>query len=145
MSRLSAAWVCLGTSLAFYFIGWEWATVWTRGLSLGLAAAGFGLTHWEDRRRPTVWLMVAGILCNLAVVVANQGLMPVVHPRAGATLSNWHVAAGPEHRLLWLADRDVLWYGSPGDVLIIAGVVGAVWTWVYREASPFKRTAPPAE
>jgi hypothetical protein len=104
-----------------------------------LLIASYGLLlafAWINRRLPAAWLVIAGLVLNIAVIAVNQG-MPVsaaaietAGARAegllGAGTGKHHVM-GPEDRLTPLAD--VIGIPPPigavisiGDVLLYAGV-----------------------
>ena len=102
---------------------------------------------WLNRRTPAFWLMGAGLLLNLLVIVANGGLMPIspdtiqrlapempaemrmIGSRLGSTKDI--ILSASDTRFEWLADRHATppWYPqkvafSFGDVLIAFGVFG---------------------
>jgi hypothetical protein len=103
------------------------------------------LFAWSNRSQPGVWLLGAGLLLNLAVILANGGFMPI-SPETVARLlpdlppETWQlgerVGTGKDillpvdrTRLPWLSDRFLLpdWVQyrvafSLGDGLIAAGV-----------------------
>ncbi|MBN1660141.1 MAG: DUF5317 domain-containing protein [Anaerolineae bacterium] len=101
---------------------------------------------WINRCVPGVWLVGLGAACNLLVIAANGGWMPI-HPETlarinpGTAPQSWPVGlhygyskdlilAREATRLWWLSDILVLpppfpWPAacSAGDVLIAAGIV----------------------
>jgi hypothetical protein len=102
---------------------------------------------WLNRRLPGVWLVGLGVACNLAVIVANGGLMPispetVVRINPGASVEQctigYHYGLSKDVILprgetsLWLlSDALVLPPPFPwptafslGDLLLAAGIVG---------------------
>jgi len=101
---------------------------------------------WLNRRVPGVWLVGLGAACNLLVVVANGGWMPILPEtlariNPGTAAASWPVGLHYGHskdlilgreatRLWWLSDVLVLpppfpWPAacSAGDGLIAAGLV----------------------
>jgi hypothetical protein len=101
---------------------------------------------WLNRRLPGVWLIGLGVACNLVVIVANNGLMPiapetVIRINPGASLEQcivgYHygyskdVILPVEQTRLWLLS-DALVLPAPfpwptafslGDLLLAAGIV----------------------
>ncbi|MGH7777986.1 MAG: DUF5317 family protein [Candidatus Dormibacterales bacterium] len=111
------------------------------GLTPYLYSAGMlGLvawTLWHLDRLPGVWLVTAGLIANLAVVLSNGAHMPVdpgalrgVAPAMASALREHgtlgqYALAGPGTHLAWLDDRIPGPFGaaySVGDVLTFAGV-----------------------
>jgi hypothetical protein len=104
------------------------------GVQYVYAAALAGLVAWAAwhiRRVPGVWVICAGAIMNLAVVLANGARMPVAPALAGVLVYRGHIAQyvlmGPDTQLNWLAD----WIGfpwpvpgaySPGDLVIAVGI-----------------------
>jgi hypothetical protein len=112
---------------------------------------------WINRRQPAFWALGLGLACNLAVIVANGGLMPIspetVVQLGDAVPSNWSVGGRlgsgkdivlpiSETRLWWLSDHLLLprWSSvsvafSPGDVFIALGAAWFFWTCGGRSPS----------
>ena len=107
---------------------------------------------WLNRRFWAFWLMGAGLLLNLTVILANGGMMPIspativrLSPdfpperlQTGTRLGySKDVVLAPEStRFPWLADRFTVpdWYPqrvafSLGDVLIALGAFGLFWSF----------------
>lgn len=98
---------------------------------------------WFNRRLSGVWLLALGLACNLLVIAANGGFMPIspqtasriVLPEILATYGNGDrfgtkdILLPPEQtRLIWLSDLFLPPKGfpyqvafSPGDVFVAAG------------------------
>ena len=78
-------------------------------------------------------LVAIGALCNGLVLVANGGMMPVHGMSPEQDSGVWRSA---EHggNLLFLADRMSLAGSSPGDVLVVAGVVITLGATIVRGA-----------
>ncbi len=109
---------------------------------------------WANRRVLGVALISAGLLLNTVAIAANFGQMPVDSQKASATglletigaaalTDSWasKVLAGPDVRLGFLADWIVVpqlsghpAILSPGDVLIVVGVV--LFFMVISDAQP---------
>lgn len=103
---------------------------------------------WFNRRLPGFWLLGLGLLLNLAVIVANGGLMPIspetltiVHGTeaqevmASNTVGSKEIVL-PVHetRLEWLADRftvpdqlPIQFAYSLGDVFLVLGAFWILW------------------
>ncbi len=101
---------------------------------------------WQNRRLPGLWIVGLGVICNLAVILANGGLMPItpetlVQINPGSTLDQWTAGAhygyskdvilGRGETALW-ALSDILVLPPPfpwptafslGDLLIALGIV----------------------
>jgi hypothetical protein len=73
-------------------------------------------------RRPGPWLVALGGVCNLAVVLANGGVMPVAFE---GTLGSPLYTRADQARLAVLGDQLPIggWIVSPGDVLMGLGLV----------------------
>ena len=101
---------------------------------------------WRNRHLAGIWIVGLGVTCNLLVIVANGGFMPVtpetlVQINPGSDLSQWptgfhygyskDVILVREETVLWaLSDRLVLPPPFPwptafslGDLLIAAGIM----------------------
>jgi len=86
------------------------------------------ILHFD--RLPGIWLVTAGGLLNLTVILANGGRMPVAAELAGALLHRGHVGQytlmGPDTHLNFLADSVSIWpfpeAYSPGDLVIALGI-----------------------
>lgn len=125
------------------FVSQQWAAL-ILPVSLGI----LGIFVWCNRRVHGFWLLGLGLLLNLAVIVANGGLMPIspetlatVHGELSAELydsraygSKSIVLPADETRLEWLADRFTLPDWTPiqfafslGDVFLAAGAFWVLW------------------
>lgn len=115
-------------------------------LSLGLLL----VVVFRNRRQIAFWIIGTGLIMNLAVILANGGLMPVspatLHALApDFAADKWEIGQrfGPtkdivlppeETRLIWLSDRFIVpdWYPqrvvfSLGDVFISVGAFVLLW------------------
>jgi hypothetical protein len=105
-----------------------------------------------NRHLPGMWLLAAGLGCNLAVIAANHGFMPMTveaftsladaealeRMTLGARLSQASkdiLLPETQIRLPWLADRFVFPEFMPhrvafssGDVLVAAGAFWMLWS-----------------
>lgn len=125
------------------FVSQQWAAL-ILPISLGILV----IFVWYNRRVRGFGLLGLGLLLNLAVIVANGGLMPIspetlttVHGELSAELydsraygSKSIVLPADETRLEWLADRFTLPDWTPirfafslGDVFLAAGAFWALW------------------
>lgn len=117
---------------------------------LALAAiVAWTILHFD--RLPGVWLVTAGGLANLTVILANGGRMPVAAELAGALLQRGHIGQytlmRPGANLNFLAD----WISigpipeaySPGDLLIALGIALVVF-WGVRPLNAPKQLARPS-
>lgn len=93
----------------------------------------------RNRRIPGMWLITLGYLSNLVVIALNGGYMPAspdaiaragLAPLGPGQVSNNSIGAGPNTRLLFLADVFAIPSQLPfsnvfsvGDVLIAGGAV----------------------
>ncbi|MEA2654748.1 MAG: hypothetical protein QOI23_113 [Chloroflexota bacterium] len=102
-------------------------------------------TVWHIRRVRAVWIVAAGALMNLIVVVANGARMPVAAALAGSLVEKGHagqyVVMGPATNLSWLAD----WIGvpgglggvySPGDAVVAIGIAGVAFLATRQPDAP---------
>jgi len=106
-------------------------------------------TIWHFKRLPGVWLVTAGGMLNLIVLVANAGRMPVAPELAiqhlGGALNErgnigQYTLMGPDTHLNGLAD----WISlgplpeaySPGDLLIAMGIALVVVVAIHRATEP---------
>ncbi|HKC18206.1 MAG TPA: DUF5317 domain-containing protein [Candidatus Dormibacteraeota bacterium] len=106
-------------------------------------------TIWHLKLLPGVWLVTAGGLLNLIVVLANDGRMPVdatlaAHQLGGVLVHRGNMGQytviGPETHLGFLGD----WLSlgpipeaySPGDVLIAMGLALVVLISLHRVPEP---------
>src|SRR5712692_3774817 len=102
-------------------------------------------TVWHLKRLPGVWLVTAGALCNLIVVAANGGRMPVSVDIAKAQLGGvlfqrgtigQYTLMGPDTHLGFLGDWLSVWplpqAYSPGDLLIAMGLALVILVAMHR-------------
>lgn len=125
------------------FVSQQWAA-FILPISLGILA----LFIWYNRHLAGFWLLGLGLLLNLAVIVANGGLMPIspetlttIHGTRGEEFVNSRaygsksiVMSVEETRLKWLADRftmpdrlPIQFAFSLGDVFLVGGVFWVLW------------------
>jgi hypothetical protein len=120
---------------------------------IGMQQALFLLSHllllgfvWRNRQLPGIQIVGLGVVCNLLVIAANGGLMPItpetlIQINPGSTLAQWSIGAHYGHSkdiiLLWAEIRlgalsDILVIPPPfprptafslGDLLIASGIV----------------------
>jgi len=121
----------------------QWAAL-ILPLSLGILV----LFLWFNRHLQGFWLLAVGLLLNLAVIVANGGLMPIspetvaiVHGTQveeiieGQTIGDKNVVVPVEDtRLEWLGDRftvpdpwPIQFAYSLGDLFLAIGVFWVLW------------------
>jgi len=125
------------------YVSERWAA-WILPLSLGVLL----FFVWSNRRLPGFWLLGVGLLLNLAVIVANGGLMPISPEtlaivrgvpvsavKEGTFVTKDVVLAVADTRLEWLSDRFPITNPSPihfafslGDVFIAMGAFWALWS-----------------
>jgi hypothetical protein len=132
----------------------------------GLAGASLILSQvlllvfcWLNRRTAGIWLLALGTACNLLVITANGGFMPIspqtagrlLSPQAAATLEagsrfGWKDVLLPieQTRLVFLSDRFLPPEGffyqvafSFGDALIAAGAF-----WLAAFSTPGQKSSP---
>jgi len=98
---------------------------------IGMQQALFLLSHllllgfvWRNRQLPGIQIVGLGVACNLLVIVANGGLMPIapgtlVQINPGSTLAQWPIGAhyGYSKDIILLREDVRLWALS--DVLVI--------------------------
>lgn len=101
---------------------------------LALAAiVAWTILHFD--RLPGIWLVTAGGLANLTVILANGGRMPVAAELAGALLHRGHIGqytllgAGTNLNFLadWISIGPIPEAYSPGDLLIGVGIAVVVF------------------
>ena len=103
-------------------------------------------TIWHLKRLPGVWLVTAGGLLNLVVVLANAGRMPVAPDLArtvlgGALIQRGHIGQytvmGQDTHLNalgdWISLRPLPAAYSPGDLLIAVGVAFVILIATHRQ------------
>jgi hypothetical protein len=106
-------------------------------------------TLWHLRLLPGVWLVTAGALLNLIVVVANGGRMSVDPTLAATQLGGilarrghigQYTVMGPDTHLNqlgdWLSLGPLPEAYSPGDVLIAMGIALVIVVTLHREPQP---------
>jgi len=114
-------------------------------LTLPLTIAGVPIALWPHRRHVGLWVMFVGLVANLAVVLANGGLMPIERSTVASAAGEARAAQYPpgggwmrgskdvltdeaSARGMALGDSIVIRVGggglvaSPGDVVIWAGL-----------------------
>jgi hypothetical protein len=98
---------------------------------IGMQQALFLLSHllllgfvWRNRQLPGIQIVGLGVACNLLVIVANGGLMPIaprtlVQINPGSTLAQWPIGAhyGHSKDIILLQAEIRLWALS--DILVI--------------------------
>jgi hypothetical protein len=95
--------------------------------ALWLVAAAL-VFYWAQLLRqkaiPThgAMLVGTGAILNGLVIMVNGGVMPVIGMEAGTDGGAWRSAEHGGH-LLFLADRMALAGASPGDLMILAGML----------------------
>jgi hypothetical protein len=79
---------------------------------------------WRNRRLAAIWIIGLGVICNLAVILANSGYMPItpetlVQINPGSTLAAWPVGAhyGGSKDLILPRPQTALWLLS--DILVV--------------------------
>jgi hypothetical protein len=119
--------------------------------SLGFLTAVAAL--WLDRARAWVPVALAGTALNALAIIANRGRMPVnpaalnrlaggMHEVAARGLDSRHVLAGPGTPFGFLGDQIAVILGragtilSPGDLLMAAGIAGALQAAMVNGALP---------
>jgi len=98
---------------------------------IGVQQALFLLSHlmllsfvWRNRQLPGIQIVGLGVMCNLLVIAANGGLMPItpetlVQINPGSTLAQWPIGAhyGYSKDIILLREDVRLWALS--DILVI--------------------------
>jgi hypothetical protein len=114
-------------------------------IALPATVAAVPLALWPLRRRPGTWMMFVGLAANLAVILANGGLMPIERRAIAAAAGEQRAAryrpgewiSGSKDVLVGhdsghavaLGDSIVVHVGdggfvaSPGDIIVWAGLV----------------------
>lgn len=139
----------LAVAVALQVVGWLVAALVSPAYGIATALSGIfvGLFGMRNRALPGVPLVAAGLLCNVAVVVAN-GAMPVsldAAQRAGVARASQNLAEDPRHEPLTPGTRmsplsEVIpvalpphrEVASPGDVMLAAGIALFVVTGMNR-------------
>jgi hypothetical protein len=111
----------------------------TPGIIIYLSSMMIGaVVVWQNRRLPGFPLLLAGLLANTLVIVANGGQMPVL--ATAREIAGMPPLSGPDNNVMPLSDTSLLWFladilptpkilplanvYSVGDVLI---AIGGVW------------------
>jgi hypothetical protein len=121
-----------------------WLALLAVGLQIPLLRAPFGLPEqvgvqqilfllsyllllafvWRNRRLPGIWIAGLGVLCNLLVILANGGFMPVtpetlVKINPGSSLNQWPIGFhyGYSKDVILLRGDTILWVLS--DMLVL--------------------------
>jgi Family of unknown function (DUF5317) len=111
--------------------------------------AAWTVLHWNRLRG--IWLVSAGSVLNVLVILANSGRMPVAAELAGPALTGrgtigQYTVMGPQTNLNALGDWIRLYplreAYSPGDVLIAIGLAIVVFLAV-RNPRSHKELSPP--
>jgi hypothetical protein len=114
-------------------------------IALPATIAGVPLALWPLRHRLGTWIMFVGLAANLAVILANGGLMPIERGTVAAAAGDERAAryrpgewiSGSKDALVGsgggravaLGDRIIVHVGdggfvaSPGDIIVWAGLV----------------------
>ncbi len=74
--------------------------------------------------------IIIGMLCNALVTLANDGKMPVIN-RAQAPEDSIWILANETHQFLFLADTDVFFYCSLGDLFLLTGMLSMLFGWLF--------------
>ena len=83
---------------------------------------------WVNRKQAGVWLLGAGLVLNLCVIISNKGLMPVSPEVVAQLLPDQPTGTWLSDHLLvsaWFPYRKAL---SVGDLFIAAGAFWFLWT-----------------
>jgi hypothetical protein len=119
---------------------------WLATLSIVTSQLILLIFAWLNRRLAGMWILIAGLILNLAVMVTNGGFMPINPNTAERIIGTERIASfefgsrigfkdvllpATETRLEWMADRFLLPAWSPyqvafslGDVFIALGAFG---------------------
>ena len=135
-------------------------------LTLPLTIVGVPIALWPHRRHVGLWVMFVGLAANLAVVLANGGLMPIERSTVASAAGESRAAQYPANggwmrgskdvltdarsaRGIALGDSIVIRIGggglvaSPGDIVIWAGLAilagEAAVTSIRRAVQPTAR------
>lgn len=152
----------LTTTLALALVSVQFATIrfaqdeWMVRLALPATMLAAPIVLWPYRHRAGTWVVFVGLAANLAVVLANGGLMPIergtVERAIGIERASHYVAnewvrgskdvlvEDGQGRAAALGDSIIVRFGSrgfaasPGDVVIWCGVaiLGAEAAWAWR-------------
>lgn len=134
--------------LLVIYIGRSYASIpdWLAALSIVTSQLLLLIFAWLNRHLPGMSILIAGLVLNLAVMIANGGFMPIDPGTAERLIGTEKIAfyelgsrigykdillPASETRLEWLADRFLLPAWSPyrvafslGDVFIAIGAFG---------------------
>ena len=123
---------------------------WTASISLVLSQTILFIFAWLNRRISGFWLLGAGLLLNLAVIVANGGFMPIspdtvqwLRPDAPANFWSVGQRLGASKDIVLPVDKTVLYFLSDrfrtpnldayrvafsfGDVVVALGAFWLLW------------------
>jgi hypothetical protein len=117
------------------------------------AIVAWTVLHFD--RLPGIWLVAAGGVLNLTVILANTGRMPVAPELAGALVQRGHIGQytlmGPNTQLNFLGD----WISvfpfpeaySAGDLVIAVGIAVVAFLAVHPmkggNTAPYSELTPP--
>jgi hypothetical protein len=147
--RLWLAYAAIALQIAAFPSGFfPWSTPDAAARALWLAS--YALLIWlvvANRRLPGIAVIGAGLLCNLAAILANGGLMPATRGALRAAgihydMRNNSISSAHPH-LGWLVDR-FAWPGwlplanvfSAGDVIIGVGLLVLIVAGMRPRVSP---------
>lgn len=119
---------------------------WLAAVSIITSQVFLLIFAWLNRNLPGMWILIAGLVMNMAVMIANGGFMPINPSTAERIVGVERVASielgsrigykdillpASETQLEWLSDRFLPPVWSPyqvafslGDVLIALGAFG---------------------
>jgi hypothetical protein len=138
VALLAVPFLVVGEAHAMYPSLWLTTVLWF--------SAGGAILIWVHFLRRTsipihgAVLVAIGALCNGVVLLANDGMMPVHGVSTDFDSGAWRSAEHGGH-LLFLADRMSLLSCSPGDLLVISGLLFVIGVIVVRGGKNLVRRA----